>query len=77
MGGALFLTQLDQVLRVLGLSSALQYVVSGSAIAFGVAVSAGRLGVVPRALRPWSALRQLFASRRLMQQLRDGVVRSP
>jgi len=77
VGGALFLTQLDQVLRVLGLSSALQYVVSGSAIAFGMALSAGRLGVVPRALRPWSALRQLFASRRLMQQLRDGVVRSP
>ena len=38
-GAALFLTQLDQMLVMLGLSSALQFVIEGVAIALGMAVS--------------------------------------
>src|ERR1700735_4418464 len=38
-GAALFLTQLDQVLQMLGLSSALQFVIEGLAIALGMALS--------------------------------------
>ena len=36
-GAALFLTQLGQMLKMLGLSSALQYIIEGVAIAFGMA----------------------------------------
>ena len=38
-GAALFLTQLGQMLQMLGLSSALQFVIEGIAIAFGMALS--------------------------------------
>ena len=38
-GAALFLTQLGQMLQMLGLSSALQFVIEGVAIALGMAVS--------------------------------------
>jgi ribose transport system permease protein len=38
-GAALFLTQLGQMLQMLGLSSALQYVIEGLAIALGMALS--------------------------------------
>jgi ribose transport system permease protein len=38
-GAALFLTQLGQVLQMLGLSSALQFVIEGMAIALGMALS--------------------------------------
>jgi ribose transport system permease protein len=38
-GAALFLTQLGQVLQMLGLSSALQFVIEGLAIALGMALS--------------------------------------
>jgi ribose transport system permease protein len=38
-GAALFLTQLGQVLQMLGLSSALQFVIEGIAIALGIALS--------------------------------------
>jgi ribose/xylose/arabinose/galactoside ABC-type transport system permease subunit len=38
-GAALFLTQLGQVLQMLGLSSALQFVIEGIAIALGMAFS--------------------------------------
>src|SRR5262249_41214047 len=38
-GGALFLTQLGQMLQMLGLSSALQFVIEGLAIALGMALS--------------------------------------
>ena len=38
-GAALFLTQLGQVLQMLGLSSALQFVIQGIAIALGMALS--------------------------------------
>jgi ribose/xylose/arabinose/galactoside ABC-type transport system permease subunit len=38
-GAALFLTQLDQMLVMLGLSSALQFVIEGIAIALGMALS--------------------------------------
>jgi ribose transport system permease protein len=38
-GAALFLTQLGQMLQMLGLSSALQFVIEGLAIAFGMALS--------------------------------------
>ena len=38
-GAALFLTQLGQMLQMLGLSSALQFVIDGVAIALGMAVS--------------------------------------
>jgi ribose transport system permease protein len=38
-GAALFLTQLGQMLQMLGLSSALQFVVEGVAIALGMALS--------------------------------------
>jgi len=40
-GAALFLTQLEQMLKMLGLSSALQFVIEGAAIAFGMGL--GRL----------------------------------
>jgi ribose transport system permease protein len=39
VGAALFLTQLGQVLQMLGLSSALQFVIEGMAIALGMALS--------------------------------------
>jgi ribose transport system permease protein len=39
LGAALFLTQLGQVLQMLGLSSALQFVIEGVAIALGMALS--------------------------------------
>ena len=38
-GAALFLTQLGQMLVMLGLSSALQFVIEGIAIALGMALS--------------------------------------
>jgi ribose transport system permease protein len=38
-GAALFLTQLGQMLKMLGLSSALQYIIEGVAIAFGMALA--------------------------------------
>jgi ribose transport system permease protein len=38
-GAALFLTQLGQMLQMLGLSSALQFVIEGLAIALGMALS--------------------------------------
>jgi ABC-type glucose/galactose transport system permease subunit len=38
-GAALFLTQLGQVLQMMGLSSALQFVIEGVAIALGMALS--------------------------------------
>jgi ribose transport system permease protein len=38
-GAALFLTQLDQMMRMLGLSSALQFVIQGVAIALGMAAA--------------------------------------
>jgi ribose transport system permease protein len=38
-GAALFLTQLGQMLQMLGLSSALQFVIEGGAIAIGMALS--------------------------------------
>jgi ribose transport system permease protein len=38
-GAALFLTQLGQVLQMLGLSSALQFIIEGGAIALGMALS--------------------------------------
>jgi len=52
-GAALFLTQLEQMLVMLGLSSALQFVIEGIAIALGMALSRislsrrpdGRLGI--------------------------------
>jgi len=48
VGAALFLTQLNQVLQMLGLSSALQLIIEGAAIALGMALS--RIDV--RMLRP-------------------------
>jgi ribose transport system permease protein len=38
-GAALFLTQLSQMLKMLGLSSALQFIIQGVAIAFGMAIA--------------------------------------
>jgi ribose transport system permease protein len=38
-GAALFLTQLGQMLKMLGLSSAFQFIIQGAAIAFGMAVA--------------------------------------
>jgi ribose transport system permease protein len=38
-GAALFLTQLGQMLKMLGLSSAFQFIIQGIAIAFGMAVA--------------------------------------
>jgi ribose transport system permease protein len=38
-GACLFLTQLDQVMKMVGLSSALQFVIQGIAIALGMAVA--------------------------------------
>jgi ribose transport system permease protein len=48
-GAALFLTQLEQMLKMLGLSSALQFVIEGAAIAFGMAL--GRLNLPSRSIR--------------------------
>ncbi len=42
-GAALFLTQLGQALRILGLSTALQFLIYGVAIALGMAVAEARL----------------------------------
>ena len=44
-GAALFLTQLGQMLKMLGLSSALQFVIEGAAIALGMAMA--RLDLAP------------------------------
>lgn len=53
---ALFLTQLSQLLRVLGLSSALQFVVFGAAIAGGMVISGDRIvGLLSRILQRPSA----------------------
>jgi len=41
-GAALFLTQLGQMLKVLGLSTAIQFVVQGIAIALGMVLAEGR-----------------------------------
>jgi ribose transport system permease protein len=38
-GAALFLTQLSQMLKMLGLSSAFQFIIQGIAIAFGMAIA--------------------------------------
>ena len=51
-GAALFLTQLGQMLKMLGFSSALQFVIEGAAIALGMAVA--RLNLAPPA---WFAAR--------------------
>lgn len=50
-GAALFLTQLGQSLKILGLSTALQFVVYGAAIALGMAITEGRLSWRRRAAR--------------------------
>lgn len=52
-GAALFLTQLDQMMRMLGLSSALQFVIQGIAIALGMAVAQTNLG-----RKVWRAIRK-------------------
>jgi ribose/xylose/arabinose/galactoside ABC-type transport system permease subunit len=52
MGAALFLTQLGQALRVMGLSTAWQFIVQGAAIAAGMALASLRWpDVVSRPLR--------------------------
>jgi ribose transport system permease protein len=43
-GGVLFLSQLDQVLLVLGVSQAIQYVIQGVIVAFGMGLRSTRLG---------------------------------
>jgi ribose transport system permease protein len=50
-GAALFLTQLGQVLKMLGLSTAFQFVIYGAAIALGMALAESRLSVVARVRR--------------------------
>lgn len=50
-GAALFLTQLGQVLKMLGLSTAIQYIVHGLGIALGMALAEFRLNAVTRLLR--------------------------
>jgi ribose transport system permease protein len=58
-GAALFLTQLGQVLQMLGLSSALQFVIEGIAIALGMAFS--RLNFTQ-----WTGLKDSIWRRRQM-----------
>jgi ribose transport system permease protein len=47
-GAALFLTQLGQVLQMLGLSSAFQFVIEGLAIALGMALSGINFAPLPK-----------------------------
>ena len=54
-GAALFLTQLSQVLQMLGLSSALQFVIEGVAIALGMALSAINFAPLLQRLSGWRA----------------------
>jgi ribose transport system permease protein len=58
-GAALFLTQLGQSLKMLGLSTAFQFVIYGAAIAFGMTLSETKLP-----LRRWLGLAGGTASRR-------------
>jgi ribose transport system permease protein len=59
-GAALFLTHLGQMLRVLGLSTAFQFVIFGVAIALGMALAEARLS----RLSGWIAARGWLARRR-------------
>jgi ribose transport system permease protein len=52
-GAALFLTQLGQVLQMLGLSSALQFVIEGVAIALGMALSGINFAPLARFMAVW------------------------
>jgi ribose transport system permease protein len=52
-GAALFLTQLGQVLQMLGLSSALQFVIEGVAIALGMALSGINFAPLARLVSAW------------------------
>jgi ribose transport system permease protein len=54
-GAALFLTQLGQTLQMLGLSSALQFVIEGIAIALGMALSRINLSQWTRFKMPFAA----------------------
>ena len=56
-GAALFLTQLEQMLVMLGLSSALQFVIEGIAIALGMALSGINLAQWGLATVGWSRAR--------------------
>ncbi|MCB1502029.1 MAG: ABC transporter permease [Bauldia sp.] len=47
-GAALFLTHLGQMLKMLGLSTAFQFIIYGIAIAIGMALAESRLGLVRR-----------------------------
>jgi len=47
-GAALFLTHLGQMLKMLGLSTAFQFIIYGIAIAVGMALAESRLGIVRR-----------------------------
>jgi ribose transport system permease protein len=47
-GAALFLTQLGQALKMLGLSTAFQFVIYGAAIALGMAMAESRLSMMSR-----------------------------
>ena len=62
-GAALFLTQLGQVLQMLGLSSALQFVIEGIAIALGMTFSRINLAQWSGVKIPFGATGQTPASR--------------
>ncbi|MBV9758783.1 MAG: ABC transporter permease [Alphaproteobacteria bacterium] len=51
-GAALFLTQLGQLLVMLGLPTAYQFIINGAVIAVGMALGEGRLRVALRPARP-------------------------
>ncbi len=47
-GAALFLTHLGQMLKMLGLSTAFQFIIYGVAIALGMALAEARFGILRR-----------------------------
>lgn len=53
-GAALFLTQLGQTLRVMGLSTAWQFIIQGIAIAAGMALASVNLRLPERSFLSWS-----------------------
>jgi ribose/xylose/arabinose/galactoside ABC-type transport system permease subunit len=73
-GAALFLTQLGQMLQMLGLSSALQFVIQGLAIALGMALS--RLNLSSLRLLIDSLARMSFVARLLEvgERIRRGSI---
>ena len=72
---ALALTLLNQVLLVLGLSPAMQYVVFGAAILAGMIVSGDRIAAVLGKVLQHPRARALFGGDRRSSSTRGGILR--